>query len=146
MDYPVLRNKKLYTDPRSGEEIYDLLTLTYAIPEYVDYQIYKVTKEHVARPDLISLAYYGSTDYVDVICKVNGVSNPYELNEGMLLVLPSLTDAGRFIYAGDNIQQSQDNKNSAPVPKAKNEKRKANEAIIGDKRFKIDKENRVVIY
>jgi hypothetical protein len=33
-----------------------------------------------------------------------------------------------------------------PIAKQKNQKRKPNEAIIGDKRFKIDKTRGVVIY
>jgi hypothetical protein len=32
------------------------------------------------------------------------------------------------------------------VPKGKKEKRKPNEAVIGDKRYKIDQTNKVIIY
>lgn len=147
MNYPVLENKKPYLDPRSGETIMDMLTLSYVIPEGLDYIIFKVTAEYVARPDLICLAHYGSDDYVDVVCKFNGISNPFELNEGDVLALPSVSDMRRFIYSLDDIQQTFDSKNDdKPTPKKKQEKRKANEAVIGDKRFRIDKENRAVIY
>ena len=148
MDYTTLHNKVLRVDPNSGEEMKDLLTLTYVIPEEYRYRLYNVTREYVARMDLISLDQYGSTDYVDILCKLNGISNPYEVNEGQTLILPVTGDIGLFRYDGDNIEASALSDSSEETPKAKKrtDKRKANEAVIGDSRFKIDKENRVVIY
>ncbi len=51
-----------------------------------------VNKYYVARPDLISLAVYGTDEYGDFICKFNGISNPFELNEDMVLHIPSKSD------------------------------------------------------
>lgn len=150
MDYGTLRNKILRSDKRIGEDIKDMLTLTYYEPSTYQYSLFEVTFEYVARPDIICHKYYGNTDCVDIICKLNGISNPFELNEGDILILPSTTDLNRFIYTQDTIE-AQDNSPSNPIthtpaPKAKNQKRKANEAVIGDTRFRIDKENRAVIY
>lgn len=50
-----------------------------------------VNKYYVARPDLIALACYGDDKYGDLICKFNGISNPFDLNEGMLLQIPPVT-------------------------------------------------------
>ena len=147
MNYRVLENKNPYLDPRSGEYIKDMLTLSYIIPNGLNYILFKVTADYIARPDLICLAHYGTDDYVDIVCKFNGISNPYELNEGDILALPEVADMARFIYSMDDIQQTFETKdNSKPTPKAKKEKRKANEAVVGDKRFRIDKESRVVVY
>lgn len=147
MNYQVLENKNTRFDRRHKETIKDMLTLTYIIPDRLEYMFFKVTPEYVARPDLICLAQYGTDDYVDVICKFNGISNPYELNEGDIIALPSSSDVRRFIYNLDDIEQTFEASNEdKPTPKKKNEKRQANEAIIGDKRFRIDKENRAVIY
>ena len=147
MNYRVLENKNPYLDPRSGEYIKDMLTLSYIIPNGLNYILFKVTADYIARPDLICLAHYGTDDYVDIVCKFNGISNPYELNEGDIIALPEVADMARFIYSMDDIQQTFETKDdSKPTPKAKKEKRKANEAVVGDKRFRIDKESRVVVY
>jgi hypothetical protein len=93
------------------------------------------------------LAHYGTDDPVDIVCKINGISNPYELNEDTILALPDAADLWKYIYDGDTIQQdSESGKDDTPTPKTRIEKRKPNEAVIGDKRFKIDKEHRAVIY
>lgn len=148
MNYSVLSNKKTRIDPRSGETIKDLLTLTYIDPSEYNYIIFEVPTEYIARPDLISIDQYGSDEYTDIICKLNGISNPYELNEGMLLALPNAGLLSLFRYDGDTIEQDAASTNNTQNPQAKkvNEKRGVNEAIIGDKRYKIDIENRAVIY
>lgn len=147
MDYQVLENKKDIVSSINGERIKDLLTLTFIMPEAARFNMFRVTHEYVARPDLICLAQYGSDDPVDIICKINGISNPFELNEGRVLALPSSADLWKYTYDGDTIQQeSEPDNNIAPAPKSRIEKRKPNEAVIGDKRFKIDKEHRAVIY
>ena len=109
-----------------------------------------VTEEkYIARPDLISYDFYGDPMYADVICKLNGISNPFELNKGMLLALPALSDIQDFITKPTlNEQESGLKKDDLvkPVPKSKTSKRKPNEAIIGDKRFKINAANRIIMY
>lgn len=146
MDYTTLHNKALRTDPNTGEDIKDLLTLTFVIPDEYNYRLYKVSKEYVARMDLISLDQYGTTDYADILCKLNGVSNPYEVNEGQMLILPTSSDLDNFRYDGDTIEADSTTDEEAPVAKKRTEKRKTNEAVVGDSRFKIDKDQRVVIY
>ena len=48
-----------------------------------------VNEHYVARPDLVSLAVYNEDKYGDVICKINGISNPFELSEDTILFCPS---------------------------------------------------------
>lgn len=132
------------------EPLYNLLDTTFVIPQSYGYNVVEVDKEYVARPDLISYQAYGDTMYADVICKLNGISNPFELNEGMLLVIPSPEYIDDFVQRPD-IKEKEYSKINAgntitPTPKRKNEKRKANEAVINDSRFKIDKTSRIVIY
>ena len=106
----------------------------------------KITEDYVARPDLISLKACGSDNYTDIICKFNGISNPFELNKGEVIVIPVFEDIENFIVR-PNAGELEDAENKeVPVSKKKNEKRKANEAVIGDKRFSIDKNKRVIIY
>lgn len=128
-----------------GEEIYNLLDKTFIIPQSYSYNIFEVTPEYIARPDLISYDAYGDVMYTDVLCKLNGISNPFELNEGMKLIIPSPEDIINFIIRPENSENELNNTDK-PIAKQKQSKRKANEAVVGDSRFKIDASTGVVIY
>lgn len=90
LNYPTLSHKKNITIYKDGEkfEMIDLLSKTYNGDANLFGNYFEVTKEYIARPDLISLAAYGSDAYADLICKVNEISNPFELNEGMVIFVP----------------------------------------------------------
>jgi hypothetical protein len=143
----ILVNKPEIMSKHCGEKIIHLGARTYMLPDEINYRVYTVSKAHVARPDLISKMAYGDPMYGDVICKINGISNPFELNEGMMLIVPDISDVIGFRVVDDYSDDiDQYSNNDKPKPKKKNEKRKANEAIVGDTRFKIDKDKRVIIY
>ena len=97
LDYSVLNLKTEMQSDYLGETVYNMLDYTFTIPYNYSYNIFEVTKEYIARPDLISLDAYGDTMYTDIICKLNGVSNPFELNEGMKLIIPTPEDITNFI-------------------------------------------------
>lgn len=146
----LLAQKTQIYSNRFREDIINLSSTTFILPDDFRYKVIRVSSMHVARPDLLSQHLYGSDTYGDLICKINGVSNPFELNEGMMLVVPDIADIESF-YISDtwNDDISADENTSSytnPVPKSKNEKRTANESIIGDQRFRIDASNRVIIY
>jgi len=147
MNYLVLLNKTEYDSKYLKDRLYNLLDTTFEIPSEFTYDVIRVDKDYVGRPDLISFKAYNDDSYADVICKLNGISNPFELNEGDLLVLPMFSDLQRFLVV-PNMQELHDDgeDNDRPIAKKKNEKRKANEAVIGDKRFSIDKNKRIIIY
>lgn len=148
LKHSVLDLKNTINSEYLGEQIYNMLDYTFEIPYDYSYNILEITEEYIARPDLISYKAYGDTMFTDIICKLNGVSNPFELNEGMKLILPTPDDIHKFIVEpsindrdenwGPNVQKSQ--------AKTKYTKRQANEAIMGDTRFKIDKANGIIIY
>ena len=93
---------------------------------------------------LISLDAYGDTCYADIICKLNGISNPFELNIGMEIIIPVPEDIGLF-YVEPGEMDDDNIYKPTPVTKT-NKKRGANEAVIGDSRFKIDAVNGIIIY
>jgi hypothetical protein len=138
--------KNNFSSEYLGEEMINLLDTTFVIPEYYNYNIFEVTEEYVARPDLISYDAYGDEMYTDVICKLNGISNPFELNKGTKLIIPSPEHIMNFITKPSANDIESDEKLNRPIAKQKNEKRKPNEAIVGDKRFKIDRTSGVIIY
>lgn len=114
-----------------------------------------VSKYYVARPDLISLAIYKDDQFADLICKVNGISNPFEINEDMILLLPSRyklesikNDSGNvsgseltISGAGSTITATeQGNK------KLKNERRSPAEATVEDSNYTVDWGLGIVFY
>ena len=147
----VLENKTRYHSDFLEDTIWNLLDITYAIPNSFDYKIYIVNEDkYIARPDLISYDFYGDPVYADVVCKFNGISNPFELNKGMMLALPAFKDVQNFLTKPTINEQESGLKDSdeyvKPVPKSKSEKRRPNDAIIGDKRFKIKAVDGIVMY
>lgn len=129
-----------------GEEIYDMLCQTFTIPKSYSYDVFKVTEEYIARPDLISLDAYGDDMFADMICKLNGISNPFELNKDMLLVIPSPENLMDFAHGPKKSEYKWGSDEDARPVKTKQSKRQANEAIVGDTRFKINKSSGIVIY
>lgn len=145
MIHATLLNKSTIVSDYLGEEIYNLLDQTFEIPTNYSYNIFHVTREYIARPDLISLDAYGDTMFGDVICKLNGISNPFELNEGMLIILPAPENILDFIIK-PNPKELETYTEIVPTAKTKQSTRKTNEAILGDSRFKINPSDGVIIY
>lgn len=146
--HTVINNKKQIYSDWLQENIINLTDQTFVIPETYDYEILEVTEKYIARPDILSKDIYGDTLYSDLLCKLNGISNPFELNAGMILVIPSPDCIMNFMKT-PTVEECDINVNSEsskPILKQKNSKRKANEAIIGDSRFRIDKTRGIVIY
>lgn len=143
--HTVLKNKPHIKSDWLQEEVINLNDPTFAIPDIYQYEILEVTERYVARPDLLSKDIYGDSIYSDLLCKLNGISNPFELNEHMILIIPS-PDCIMDFMKTPTIDECDANENDKPIAKQKNQKRKANEAIVGDVRFNIDKTRGVVIY
>lgn len=146
--HTVINNKPTIYSDWLQEMVINLGDPTFRIPDEYQYEIIEVSEKYIARPDILSLDIYGDALYSDLICKLNGISNPFELNKGMLLIIPSPDCIMEFmktpdIYECDSYLNEYEN---VPVAKNRNEKRKANEAIIGDTRFKIDKNKGIIIY
>ena len=111
----------------------------------------RVIADYVARPDLISLAVYGTDQYADILCKINGISNPFELNEGMILLIPNLSTITFFYksrsasatFESDSTPISSTKKN---FQKTKAERRRPAEQTVGSKNFVVDLSNKMIIY
>lgn len=55
------------------------------------YTIQKVSREYNMRPDLISQALYGTTDYTEMVLKYSLINNPFAVEEGDMIFSASLT-------------------------------------------------------
>lgn len=86
-----LDKKPKVTRP-DGIEIVDLTTSMFdiAAANYISYSVYKIPKEFEMRPDLISGAVYNNSGYAEFILKFNGISNPFTIKEGDIILIPSL--------------------------------------------------------
>lgn len=130
---------------------------------FLNAKILVVPEEYIARPDLISQAMYKTDEFADLICKLNGIQNPFELNEDMILIIPSQASLESILTCGmgtvgvpsemlkpeelsnpDNIVSS--NPNSKLKPKMKNERRSPAEATVDDTNFTINKDLGLVFY
>lgn len=138
--------KSKYFSKHLNEDVINLLDKTFVIPDSFTYEVFNVTEEYIARPDLISLQFYNMTDYGDLLCKINGISNPFELNKDTMLIIPNINDIANFYYNDKQYVEEDSKNNDKPVAKKSTEKRKANEAVVSDTRFKIDSKNRIIIY
>ena len=156
LDYLVLNNKKSITlEDSSGEKVncIDLLTPVAVMNDVPPQEYIIVNEYYVARPDLISLAVYGNDRYADVICKYNGISNPFEINENDVIMIPSLNNVQlMFSAAGKTSElitkESEDSfiSKEFPFQKNKSEKRTAANSVVGEKNYVIDKSLGVVFY
>jgi len=152
LDYKLIELKSEVT--RNNETFIDLMSDTYnkdIVP--LGYPLI-VNEYYVGRPDLISLAMYGDDKYGDILCKINGISNPFELNEDDVLLIPSITYLESCIkkhrtpsdFIEDEKTETIQKKDTNNYQKRKNETRSPNEQIIGDSNFIIDKSLGVVFY
>jgi hypothetical protein len=48
-----------------------------------------ITKFEEARPDLVALKYYGTTEGLDIILKYNNISDPFSIKQGQIISVPS---------------------------------------------------------
>lgn len=153
LDYKLLdRKPKLKNE--DDEQYVDLLAKTYDDGQMFGIIPVITNKYYVARPDLVSLSMYGDDKYADIICKLNGISNPFELNDDVLLLIPNVDYLQDCLMKSvkeselikdpetDSIQQV----NKRNMQKKKSDDRSPNEQVIGDSNFIIDKSLGIVFY
>lgn len=153
LDYKILEYKKRLT--RNNETYIDLLSKSFNDNLKYSRQLVIVNKHYVARPDLLSLAVYGDDRYADVICKINGISNPFEMNEDDVLILPDMNFiqqyAKSFDTSGSELVSKDDNddeilKVKNTMQKRPNERRSSNEQLVGQSNYVIDKSLGIILY
>ena len=98
LDYRLIDYKATLT--KDGNTYIDLLSKVWQNKTPSTGKVIVVNEFYVARPDLISLALYGSDEYADVLCKLNGISNPFELNENMMVFCPTADYLTKLIKPG----------------------------------------------
>lgn len=152
LKYNIINNKP--TIQKDNVQYIDLLADVYDLngASFSGYPIV-VEKYYVARPDLISLAVYGTDEYADVLCKLNGISNPFEVNEGDIVIIPSLEFVQscfrKVIVASETISNVSTDKIHTiekGIKKETHESRSPNEQTIHDKNYIIDNSSGLIFY
>ena len=138
LNYRTLEYKPQTSKKDSNKSVYfqDLLVKTWSTWE---------GNEHI-NPVVVN-EYYG-----DMICKFNGISNPFELNEGMIICIPPMdwstsgtekreTSACDLISSNDTIQKKD------KVKKQRSDARSSSTPTVGDASpYVIDKTLGMVFY
>lgn len=152
LSYKLINKKPLISV--NNKSYQDLLATTFNKDATYSPRYIIVNKYYVARPDLISLAMYGDDKYADIICKINGISNPFELNEDDVLAIPNIEFLENCVTKNivpteiikdpknDNIRKIDENN----MQKRKNEDRSPNNQLYGDSNYVIDKSLGIVFY
>lgn len=152
LDYVVLNKKPQMTI--DGESAKDLLYKTIDLDHTLNGQFLLVNEYYISRPDLISLAVYGTDQYADIICKVNGISNPFELNKDTVLFIPNYDTIVSIVDTKPkqvNDIVTVEDEDISTIFKVGNQKQKTesripNEQVIGDSNYIIDHSLGMVFY
>lgn len=123
----LLRTKKFET-LESGERKVDLMSATYKFDMTgIGYGNLFVSEAEAMRPDLMSMRVYSAYDLWDVLLKYNGVSNPFSLNVGEILLIPNLSKTRQMIVSPKEVPEK------GTEPQKKNEERLMNPKSAKDK-------------
>lgn len=95
MNFSIFSRKLIVTEENIEEEFLDLSGKTIEVPKNIansDFMQlnYKIPSFFNQRVDLISWEFYGTVNNAEYILKANGISNPYYLQSGMEINIPSL--------------------------------------------------------
>jgi len=92
MNIKSLALKNKLTEERTGEFYYDLTAPSFIYDSELGVKaLHYVKLDQIGRIDKISQIYFGSGEFIDAICVVNNIFNPFSVNEGDVLVIPNLS-------------------------------------------------------
>jgi len=102
MNIKSLTLKNKLTDEKTGEQYYDLTAPSFKYKRELGVKaLHYVMEDQAGRIDKISEIYFGTSQYVDAICIINNIFNPFAVEEGDVLAIPQLKDLN-LVYARPN--------------------------------------------
>lgn len=91
MNIRSLSLKNRITDENTGEFYFDLTAPSFRYRADLGVRgLHYVTPDQVGRIDKVSELYFGSGEFIDAICVVNNIFNPFSIQEGDVLFIPNL--------------------------------------------------------
>lgn len=126
LNLKTISNKKTFVK-RNGEVVTDLIkrAVTFLGVRINSGKAYVVNEETAMRADLIANYFYQDQGFCDVLLKYNGYSNPFSLNVGDILRIPSTEDLSRFTNVSGLQEISNSRKKSTNLvlsPKTRKDK------------------------
>ena len=101
--------KNILIDQNTQEEYFDLSAPSFEYNgDYGVKAIHYVTHDQAGRIDLISNRYFGSGQYIDAICILNNISNPFSIEEGDVLIIPNVSTNENSIYFRPKLAKTPD--------------------------------------
>ena len=134
MNLKTLRTKEKIDDvTASGQEKkFDLTEPSLILKNEAKIRAYHHVSEYEeGRLDLISLKYYSSDKLVDIICKANGISNPFAVPRGTILVIPDKRMATASYKTPEKVKNSP--RDQFVEPKRASQKDKARIEFLKEK-------------
>jgi hypothetical protein len=91
MNIKSLTLKNKLDDAETGEQYYDLTAPSFKYKVELGIKaLHYVMQDEAGRIDKIADQYFGTGEYIDAICVVNNIFNPFSVAEGDILVIPNL--------------------------------------------------------
>ena len=91
MNIRSLELKNKLTVDETGEQYYDLTAPSFKYKRELGIKaLHYVMVDEAGRIDKICEKYFGTGEYIDAICVVNNIFNPFSVQEGDILVIPNL--------------------------------------------------------
>jgi len=89
----------------NGELIRDLTKsiFDFSNGNKLNMSVYRIPVGFEMRPDLVSQSVYNNTMYAEFVLKYNGISNPFALDEGDVILIPSLESAKKSLKEPDDL-------------------------------------------
>ena len=105
MNIKSLTLKNKLSDEKTGQQYFDLTAPSFKYKRELGVKaLHYVQQDQVGRVDKISQLYYGTGSYVDAICVVNNIFNPFTIQEGDILAIPKL-DQLDLVYKRPNAAE-----------------------------------------
>jgi hypothetical protein len=102
MNIKSLTLKNKLSIEKTGEQYYDLSAPSFTYKRELGVKaLHYVTVDQAGRIDKISEMYFGTGAYIDAICIVNNIFNPFTVSEGDVLAIPQLKDED-LVYSRPN--------------------------------------------
>ncbi len=73
--------------------------MTFPVNKFIYHEIplsIKLTKIDIERIDLLSYAYYETSDYTDILLWLNNIASVHDLEVGQDFIIPEANDISRF--------------------------------------------------
>jgi hypothetical protein len=91
MNIKSLTLKNQLIDERTGEFYFDLTAPSFIYDAGLGIKaLHYVMPDQAGRIDKISEIYFGNGEYIDAICVVNNIFNPFSIQEGDVIFIPNL--------------------------------------------------------